>query len=201
MFTCFHRKAIFILLICHAVFFGCAKPPTEDMIKAEKAIEDARQKEADVYAKELFRSAKESYAQAKELVSVRNYEEARQVAIDTVQIAEQAGTVAEVNREKKRQRIEALTQAREKLRNEIQEALEGFRLLQKKDFRKKAVRKFRELQEKIPVWETALMNIKDVSDEEGLLQSTDELRKLSEEIMNEKQNIQSSLIQKKAVQG
>ena len=45
-----------ILLLSLSVLFvaGCAKPPTQEIAKAEKALDEAKQKEAHLYVPDIY---------------------------------------------------------------------------------------------------------------------------------------------------
>ena len=45
------------VLVCIFLLSGCAKPPTEEIAKAEKALGDAKTKEADIYLEDGFKKA------------------------------------------------------------------------------------------------------------------------------------------------
>lgn len=192
-----YHRGLLAVLILYSVLSACAKPPTEEMIRAEKTIEDARQKQADIYAPEMFGKAEGSFQEAKELVSARKYEQARQKAIDTVKLAEQAGTVAVVNKEKERQRVMALQEEAAGLRQDIRNAIDEMRSLEKSAFRRRSLKKYEELQERISAWEAVIANSSDDPQEDRMRQITNELKQLLEEIGAAKQEVQSALIKRK----
>lgn len=88
------RYALSVLCVLVAFSFalvmGCAQPPTEEMAKADKAVADAKAKEANLYAKDAFKKAEDSLKKAKDQVAAKQYKEAKQAAIDTVALAQQA---------------------------------------------------------------------------------------------------------------
>lgn len=69
---------------------GCAQPPTEEMAKAEKAVADAKAKEANLYAADAFKKAEDALKKAKDQVAAKQYKEAKQAALDTAALAQQA---------------------------------------------------------------------------------------------------------------
>jgi hypothetical protein len=81
---------VVITIFSLALFVGCSKPPTEEMTKAEKAVEEAKQKEAPVYVPDLFAKAEASLQKAKDFITDKKYKEAKQVAIETEALAQQA---------------------------------------------------------------------------------------------------------------
>ncbi|HBA54224.1 DUF4398 domain-containing protein [Syntrophorhabdus aromaticivorans] len=102
---------------CYAFFFvitafslmlvtGCAKPPTEEIAAAEKAIEEAKAKEANLYAESAFKSAEESLKKAKDMVAAKTYKEAKQAALDTATLAQQAVSGIEAGKAKMKEEAE-----------------------------------------------------------------------------------------------
>ena len=90
------KKRNVLSLLCVLVAFsfalvmGCASPPTEEMAKADKAVAEAKAKEANLYAEDAFKKAEDAFKKAKDQVAAKQYKEAKQVAIDTVALAQQA---------------------------------------------------------------------------------------------------------------
>ncbi len=88
------RKVLSLLCVLAAFSFalviGCAQPPTEEMAKADKAIADAKTKEANLYAPDALKKAEDAFKKAKDQIAAKQYKEAKQVAIDTVALAQQA---------------------------------------------------------------------------------------------------------------
>jgi hypothetical protein len=88
------RKVLSLLCVLVAFAFalvmGCAQPPTEEMAKADKAIAEAKEKEANLYAQDALKKAEDVFKKAKEQVAAKQYKEAKQAAIDTAALAQQA---------------------------------------------------------------------------------------------------------------
>jgi len=90
------KKRNVLSLLCVLVAFsfalvmGCAQPPTEEMAKADKAVADAKAKEANLYAQDALKKAEDAFKKAKDQVAAKQYKEAKQAAIDTVALAQQA---------------------------------------------------------------------------------------------------------------
>ncbi len=70
--------------------YGCAKPPTKEMADAEAALTAAKLAEADIYVPNEYRSAEEMLAQAQAEIQTKEYGLAKNSAIQTIGIAEQA---------------------------------------------------------------------------------------------------------------
>jgi len=74
--------SILVTLMAFSLFFvaGCAKPPTEEIAKAEKDMENARAKEVDVYLEDGYKKAEAALARAKELLAQKEYKGAKAAA-------------------------------------------------------------------------------------------------------------------------
>src|SRR4030067_774992 len=83
-----------IVIILVLVFFigniGREKPPTQELENAERAVVEAKQKEADIYVPDVFSKAEETLKKAKDLMRERKYKEAKKAAEDSINLAKQA---------------------------------------------------------------------------------------------------------------
>ena len=68
------------VLVCIFLLSGCAKPPTEEIAKAEKALSDAKAKEADIYLEDGFKKAEAALKKAKDLMAQKEYRDAKSAA-------------------------------------------------------------------------------------------------------------------------
>ena len=62
--TCYVLFFVFAV-ISLMLLVGCSKPPTEALQKAEQALEEAKQKGANLYVEDLFKKAEEGLKKAK----------------------------------------------------------------------------------------------------------------------------------------
>ncbi|HME45210.1 MAG TPA: hypothetical protein VKF36_19110 [Syntrophorhabdales bacterium] len=69
-----------VVLVCIFLLSGCAKPPTEEIAKAEKALSDAKAKEADIYLEDGFKKAEAALKKAKDLMAQKEYRDAKSAA-------------------------------------------------------------------------------------------------------------------------
>jgi len=90
------------------VFAGCAQPPEEELKAAEEAFAKAQSAGADVYATEVYRSAKNTLDDAKSKVEKNDYEAAKSSAIRAKELADQARSQAETNKAKTRDEAQAV---------------------------------------------------------------------------------------------
>ena len=93
--------SVLLVLFCCTLFqYGCAKPPAEEMAKAEKFLEEARTKEASIYAEDVFKKAEAALKKAKELVAQKEYKEAKVAAEEAATLAQQASSQVEAGKAK-----------------------------------------------------------------------------------------------------
>jgi hypothetical protein len=91
--------SVLLVLFCCALFqYGCAKPPAEEMAKAEKILEEARAKEANIYVEDIFKKAEAALKKAKELVAQKEYKEAKGAAEEAATLAQQAALQVEAGK-------------------------------------------------------------------------------------------------------
>jgi nucleoid-associated protein YgaU len=83
-------SAVLAVAIVLGLSFGCAKPPTKEIADAEAAVTAAKLAEADIYVPQEYQSAEGMLAQAKAEVEKKEYEQAKDSAIQTIALAEQA---------------------------------------------------------------------------------------------------------------
>ena len=81
---------------------SCAQPPEEELKAAEEALSKAKSAEADVYATEVFRSAKNTLEEARAKVAKDDYEGGKASAIRARELADQSRSQAETNKVKTR---------------------------------------------------------------------------------------------------
>jgi predicted S18 family serine protease len=177
---------ITVVVLSFALFTGCAKPPTEEMTKAEKALEEAKQKEAPTYVPDLFTKAEESLKKAKDYVANKKYKEAKLVAIETETFARQA--IAGIGAAKAKMKADA-----EQLAQDVQKGIDDLKALVAGGEKKKALAAVREeIQGVVTKWETNLTSIKEKL-QSKTREATDELRAMKEEVEKKKEEATSLL--------
>lgn len=173
-----------ILTVFIAILSSCAKPPTEELAQAEKAIGEAKQKEADLYVRDLFLKAQDSLKKAKDLVAAKEYKEAKKAAEEAANMAKQAIPLAEQN--KVRMKAEAGQQVQE-----VQRAIEDLRAHVAKSGKRMARNEAKAVNEMIKKWEADLTGIKGMIQGEKLQQASDQLKAMKENILKEKERLTS----------
>lgn len=171
------------LLILSFGISGCSKPPAEEMAKADKAIEEAKQKEAPVYVPDLFAKAESSLKQAQDYIAGKKYKEAKQAAMETEISAQQA--IAGIEAAKAKIKTEA-----EKFAEDIQKEIDDLKNTISTTPKKKIPAKtIEEIQAEIIKWETDFTRIKEKLQGPKLKEASDELKKLSEQLSAKKEEI------------
>jgi len=175
-----------IMLSFSMVFLGCAKPPTMEIENAEKAVTDAKQKEANLYAQDVFKQAEDSLKKAKDLVAVKKYKEAKQGAIETVTIAQQSVSMVEANKAKMKTDAEQMS-------IDVQAGLDEVKSLVSKATKKKAPINREEIQGMIGKWEVGFVTAKDQLQAGKIRDAHDMLKAMQEEIKAQKETVAVAL--------
>ena len=97
-----------LALVLALAFVSCAQPPEEELKAAEDAIAKAQRAEADVYATEVFRNAKNTLADARSKVEKSDYEGAKASAIRARELADQSASQAATSKQQMQAEATAL---------------------------------------------------------------------------------------------
>jgi len=174
--------AVLILMVSIAIFSSCAKPPTEELAQAEKAIEEAKQKEADLYAQDLFLRAQDSLKKAQDLVVAKKYDEAKKAAEEAANFAKQAIPLVEQNKAKVKAEAEQMFQ-------DVEKALEELRAHVAKSGKRMAPNEAKSVNEMIKKWEADLASIKEKIQGQKVQQASDQLKAIRENILQQKERL------------
>jgi hypothetical protein len=176
-----------IIALSFVVLTGCSKPPTEEMTKAEKAVEDARVKEAPAYVPDLFAKAEESLKKAKDFVTGKKYKEAKQAAAETEGLAQQAIAGIEPAKAKVKADAEQAVQDIQKGIDELKAVVEGAA-------KKKALTaKREEVQAMITKWEADLAAAKEKLQTPKIKEGVDGLKAIKDDIGAKKDEATTAL--------
>lgn len=154
------KKRNVFSLLCVLVAFsfvlvmGCAKPPTEEMANADKAIADAKGKEAHLYAPDALKKAEDTFKKAKEQVAAKQYKEAKQAAIETAALVQQAITGVEAGKAKMKEEAD-------KVYVDVEKALDELKTDVAMAIKKKVPVAKEEVQAAIGKWEVDRATVKD----------------------------------------
>jgi hypothetical protein len=177
-YALFFVVAVFSLML----LTGCSKPPTEELAKTEKAIEEAKAKEANLYAEDTFKKAEESLKKAKDQIAAKQYKEAAQTLMEAIPLAQQA--VAGVEAGKAKMKEEA-----EKYVGEAQKGLDELKTDVAAAIKKKLAVPKEEVQAAIGKWEVDLAGIKDKLQSGKIREAFDELKAMVEAVKVKKEDI------------
>jgi hypothetical protein len=182
---------VFIVLVLASFMIGCAKPPTQEVEKAEKAIADAKQKEAHLYVQIEFQKAEEALKQSKELIAVKKYKEAKAAAEESSNRALMAISLVETNKT-------AMKEEAEKMVQEIQQSLDEIKSLAAAAIKKKAAINKEEIQGVIGKYELDIVSVKDQLQEQKIRGAYDQLIALKDQLKGQKEGLTAVFEKKQA---
>ncbi len=176
-----------VLILSLLLILGCAKVPTEEMTKAENAVAEAKQKEADLlYVSDVFMQAEESLKKAKDLVTLKKYKEAKSAAEETVMISEKAISLVEQNKAEMKsvaeKMVETITKGLDELKTSVAAAI-----------KKKAAINREEVQGTLGKLEIDFVGAKEKLEALQIRQAYDELKAIEDKINTEKEGIDALL--------
>jgi len=181
------RGTCYMLFFVFAVFSlmllaSCSKPPTEALQKAEQALEEAKQKGANLYAEDLFKKAEEGLKKAKDQIAAKQYKEAAQTLLEVVPAAQQA--VAGVEAGKAKMKEEA-----DKFVGEAQKGLDELKGDVAAAIKKKLPVAKEEIQAAIGKMEVDFAGIKDKLQSGNIREAFDGLKEIMETVKAKKEDI------------
>ena len=168
-----------IVILILVLLIGREKPPTLEVENAEKAVAEAKQKEADIYVPDIFSKAEESLKKAKDLMREKKYKEAKKAAEDTINLAKQA--ISQVEPNKSKMKAEA-----EQMISDIRKEIDELKSLIAKPSKRMTKRERKELEELIQKWEKDLPNIEAMMEAKKIRQAYDQLMGLKKEVSSKR---------------
>ncbi|MFH0932800.1 MAG: hypothetical protein V1832_00595 [Nitrospirota bacterium] len=182
---------VLMLSLSITVLYGCAKPPTKEVENAEKAIAEARQKEADLYVQDVFTKAEDALKTANNLIAMKKYKEAKKAAEDADSFARQAISMVEFNKEKMKTEVEQMIP-------EVQGTMDELKSLVAKAIKKKAPINREEIQSSIGKWEIDMVNVKDQLQGGRIRQTYDQLISMKEQMKMQREILVAAVEQESA---
>ncbi len=179
---CCSRVVKGVLMIAVFALGACAKPPTQEITQAEKAIEEATQKEAGLYAQDLLQKAQDSLKKAKDLVTQKKYDEAKKAAEEAANFAKQAIPAAEQNKAKLKAETEQMVP-------EIQKGLDELKALIAKSGKRLARNEANQINEMIKKWGTDLAAAQKTIQDQKFQEAAGQLKKMKEDIDKQKERL------------
>jgi hypothetical protein len=183
---------VLVFVLITILLTGCAKPPTQEMANAEKAVSEAMQKEANIYAADIFSKAEESLKMAKDLLAQKKYKEAKKAAEDAVALSQQAVSQVEANKSKMKAETEQMV-------SDVQKGIAEIKALLAKSPAQLGPRERKETQELIRKWEKEMGNIKTMMQEQKMREAHDQLMTLSKEVSAKREKLVASAEEKKGI--
>ena len=168
-----------IIILILVLLIGREKPPTLEVENAEKAVAEAKQKEADIYVPDIFSKAEESLRKAKDLVREKKYKEAKKAAEDTINLAKQA--ISQVEQNKSKMKAEA-----EQMISDIRKGTDELKSLIAKPSKRMTKRERKEVEELIQKWEKDIKNIEAMMEAQKIRQAYDQLMGLKKEVSSKR---------------
>jgi uncharacterized membrane protein len=155
------KKKIFVIPLIILVFFlvilSCAREPKKELAAAQDALEKAREAQADRYASDIFTQAENSLKEAENLITQKNYGEARNLLITAKGIADTAASQASINKDNAKTDAEGAI-------GESQKLLEQLKETQKIALQLKLPKDKTDLSQQLPNWEDQLKKAQDEYD-------------------------------------
>ncbi len=181
-----HGRIVALLFLCAVLVAGCAKPPTEELLKAEKALGEARAKEVPLYMEDVFNKAEADLKKAKDLVAEKKYKEAKEAAEEAAAGLQLA--LSQVESAKAKMKADA-----DQMAAEIKATTNELKSLVAEAVRQKAPISREEAQNLIGKAEIDLLNIK-VRLETGKVRvAYDDLKVLKAEVAAQKEKVMAAL--------
>lgn len=182
--------AIVILIL--VLLIGREKPPTQEVENAERAVAEAKQKEADIYVPDIFSKAEESLKKAKDLIQERKYKEAKKASEEATRLAREA--IAQVEPNKLKMKAEA-----EQMISDLRKGISELKSLLAKPHKRMGPREKKELEELIQKWEKDLANIEAMMGAQKIRQAYDQLMALKKEVDSKRERFIPSPEEKKGI--
>jgi hypothetical protein len=186
------KTGLIVCVFALSLIFACAKPPTQEIANAEKAIADAKAKEADIYVQDVFKKAQDEMKKAGEMVTAKKYDEAKTAAMEAAKIAQQASSLVEQNKQKMKEEIDAMLP-------DVQKALDEAKTVAATAIKKKVATSKDELQSAIGKLELDMTGIKEQLQTGKVRQAGDLAKSLAEQINALKQSLTDAIGQQKPV--
>jgi hypothetical protein len=185
------RIGLAVCILSLAMVFACAKPPTQEIADAEKAIADAKMKEADLYVEDIFAKAESEMKKVGEMVAAKKFSEAKAAALEAVKMAQQAASMVDQNKQKMKESLMAMMP-------DVQKALDEVKSTAAAAIKKKAVASQDELQSAIGKFELDMTSVKEQIETGKIRQAFDLTKSIIERANAQKQILTDAMTQQAA---
>jgi predicted small lipoprotein YifL len=191
--NCGFISFLLVLVLILLFLTGCGeKPPTQEISNAEKSISEAMQKEANIYAPDIFSKAEENLKMAKDLLAQKKYKEAKKAAEDAVALSQQAISQVEANKSKMKAETEQMV-------SDVQKGIGEIKGLLAKSPKQLGPRERKETEELIKKWEKDMENVKTMMQEQKMREAYDQLMTVNKEVSSKKERLIASAEEKKGI--
>ncbi len=188
----YRASSAFACLLILCSFLSCEKPPVEPIIHAEKALQEAHNNKARIYAAVPYEKADKALIQSRNFVKVKKYKEAAESAALATRYARQSIDLVPAGREEyKSQSTAALTGMEEKL-GELRQRIENTRNKRTKKKMEGLCKPF------IAKWDLQLRSLREQLEKEEPYDVFNVIEKNRKLFMDEFSDIDASLNRKKA---
>jgi hypothetical protein len=184
------KTGLVVCMFALSLVFACAKPPTQEIADAEKAIADAKAKEADLYVQDVFTAAQDQMKKAGEMVTAKKYDEAKTAAMEAAKMAQESVTLIEQNKQKMKEELEAMLP-------DVQKTIDEVKTLAATAIKKKAVALKDELQSAIGKMELDMAAVKEQLQAGKIREASDLAKSLTEQANAQKQSLTDAMAQLK----
>jgi hypothetical protein len=169
-------------VVLSLVLAGCSKPPTEEMKKAEQALEEAKQMGAVSYAEDAFKKAEESLKKAKDQVAAKEYKEAVKTLAEATTLAQDATKAIDAGKAKMKEEAG-------KTVVEVQAALDGLKKSVADAIKKKLPVQKEEIQSAIGKWEIDFTGLKEKLEKGEIREAFDGLKSIADGVKTKTEEI------------
>ncbi len=174
-------------ILCVLFFMaGCARPPTDELAKAEKALENARAKEADIYLEEGYRKADAALKKAKDLIAQKDYKGAKAAAQEASSNAQLLSS--RVDAAKSRMKTDA-----DQMLQEMKEQTNELKIIFAEAVKKKLLINRDEARDLIGKNEIDLINVKVRLETGKIRQGYDDLKIMTSQTKAQKEKLAAAL--------
>lgn len=160
-------------VVLSLVLAGCSKPPTEEIKKADQALEEAKQKGAVSYAEDAFKKAEESLKKAKDQVTAKEYKEAVKTLAEATTLAQDATKAIDAGKAKMKEEAA-------KTVTEVQTALNDLKRGVADAIKKKLPVQKEDIQSVIGKWEIDFTGLKDKLEKGDIREAFDGLKSIAD---------------------
>ncbi len=165
---------------------SCTKPPTEEMARAEQALQVAKSKEADIYLEDGYKKAESDLKRAQDLMAQKDYKGAKAAAEQTASEAQLLASQVDAAKNKMKADADQMLQ-------EIKEQTNELKMMVADAVKRKLPINREEAQSLIGKNEIDLINIKVRLETGKVRQGYDDLKVMKSQTVAEREKLVAAL--------